>query len=68
MINRTLDEGIVQKSITTRELGDLFGKSPRWSRKLIRENRIEAIKVFGNYLIPITEVDRILECAEGGEA
>jgi len=56
--------GIDQKTISPTELGDLFGKSPRWSRKLIREKRIQAIKEFGSYMIPISEVDRILNSAE----
>lgn len=68
MLNKVNNGAIDQKTISPRELGDLFGKSPRWSRKLIRENRIEAIKEFGSYMIPISEVDRILNSAERVEA
>ena len=64
-MRNTVNNGAIdQKTISPRELGDLFGKSPRWSRKLIRENRIQAIKEFGSYMIPISEVDRILNSAE----
>ena len=68
MLNTVNNGAIDQKTISPRELGDLFGKSPRWSRKLIREKRIEAIKEFGSYMIPISEVDRILNSAERVEA
>ena len=68
MLNKVNNGAIDQKTISPRELGDLFGKSPRWSRKLIRENRIQAIKEFGSYMIPISEVDRILNSAERVEA
>ena len=62
--NGTID----RKTISPRELGDLFGKNARWSRKLIRKKRIQAIKEFGSYMIPISEVDRILNSAERVEA
>ena len=68
MLNKVNNGAIDQKTISPRELGDLFGKSSRWSRKLIREKRIQAIKEFGSYMIPISEVDRILNSAERVEA
>tara|TARA_Y100000361_G_C11154782_1_gene343392 strand:+ start:1904 stop:2290 length:387 start_codon:yes stop_codon:yes gene_type:complete len=47
-------------TFTTKDFATLFGKSPRWARKLVRERRIQAVTEFGNYLIPVGEVNRIL--------
>ncbi len=38
-----------------------FGKDPHWVRRLVNKGKIKAIRGFGEMLIPITEVDVILD-------
>ena len=47
-------------TLKTKEFGALFGKSDEWARELIRERRIRAVTGFGTHLIPVGEVNRIL--------
>ena len=51
---------------TARQFAAKFGKKPEWVRKLIKNNRIKAIKDFGSIKIPASEIDRIINLAEGG--
>ena len=46
------------------EFGALFGKSQAWSYRLISSKQVKVITQFGNKMIPITEVERILNSAD----
>ena len=56
-----------QLAYTARAFGELFGKDPCWTRRLVHQNKIKAVKNFGEWLIPATEIDVILDSiGEGG--
>jgi hypothetical protein len=60
-----------RKAFTVRAFGDQFGKPPDWVRRLVHRGKIKAIKDCGEWLIPATETDVILDSAayqEGGQA
>jgi len=46
------------------EFGALFGKSKAWTYRLIYAEQVKVITQFGNKMIPVTEVDRILNSAD----
>tara|TARA_B100001939_G_scaffold332750_1_gene332061 strand:+ start:8188 stop:8559 length:372 start_codon:yes stop_codon:yes gene_type:complete len=47
-------------TLKTKEFGALFGKSDEWAREQIRKRRIRAVTGFGTHLIPVGEVNRVL--------
>ena len=58
-----------QKAYPVRAFGKLFGKQPCWVRRQINQGKIKAIKGFGEWLIPASEIDVILDSiadSEGG--
>ena len=58
-----------QLAYTVRAFGDLFGKDPSWVRRLVHQKKIRASKNFGEWLIPASEIDLILNSTqpcEGG--
>ena len=60
-----------RKAFTVRAFGDQFGKPPDWVRRLVHRGKIKAITDCGEWLIPATETDVILDSAAyqaGGQA
>ena len=72
MRNYINDDGTGErKAFTVRAFGDQFGKGPDWVRRLVHRGKIKAITDCGEWLIPATETDVILDSAayqEGGQA
>ena len=63
------NSGGKQLAYTARDFGELFGKQPCWVRRLIHQKKIRAIKDFGEWLIPASEIDVVLgttQSSEGG--
>jgi hypothetical protein len=64
------NSGSGQLAYTARDFGELFGKQPCWVRRLIHQKKIRAIKDFGEWLIPASEIDVVLDsaqpCKKGG--
>jgi hypothetical protein len=52
------------KALPVRAFAAQFGKDPHWVRRLVNKGKIKAIRGFGELLIPLTEVDVILDSAE----
>ena len=49
------------KALPVRAFAAQFGKDPHWVRRLVNKGKIKAIRGFGEMLIPMTEVDVILD-------
>ena len=52
------------KALPVKAFAAQFGKDPHWVRRLVNKGKIKAIRGFGELLIPLTEVDVILDSAE----
>lgn len=69
MMHLRNNRGSGQLAYTARDFGELFGKQPCWVRRLIHQKKIRAIKDFGEWLIPASEIDVVLgttQSSEGG--
>jgi hypothetical protein len=49
------------KALPVRAFAAQFGKDPHWIRRQVNKGKIKAIRGFGEMLIPMTEVDVILD-------
>lgn len=49
------------KFYTTEEVADLLAVNPKTIRLLIKEQKIEAVKIRGEYRIEETEIKRFIE-------
>lgn len=52
------------KALPVKAFAAQFGKDPHWVRRLVNKGKIKAVRGFGEMLIPMTEVDVILDSAE----
>ena len=58
-------------ALPAKDFASQFGKPAHWIRRLANQGRVKCIREFGEMLIPMTEVDVILDSAayqEGGQA
>lgn len=51
------------KAYTAAEFGKIFGKNGAWTRRMVNDGKLSAIRGWGEMMIPTCEIDRILESA-----
>jgi hypothetical protein len=52
------------KALPVKAFAAQFGRNPHWVRRQVNKGKIKAVRGFGEMLIPMTEVDVILDSAE----
>lgn len=50
-------------AVLVKDFGEMFGRDYRWANRLVTTKRIKSIEGWGSTLIPLTEVDVILNTA-----
>ena len=51
------------KAYTADQFGKIFGKNGAWTRRLVNDGKLSAIRGWGEMMIPTCEIDRIMESA-----
>ena len=59
--NLTQSGSIERAAFSPPEFAALFGRTPQWSWRHIREGAIRAVNIGGRTMIPATERDRLVE-------
>ena len=51
------------KAYTADQFGKIFGKNGAWTRRLVNDGKLSAIRGWGEMMIPTDEIDRIMGSA-----
>ena len=51
------------KAYTAAEFGKIFGKNGAWTRRMVNDGKLSAIRGWGEMMIPSSEIDRMMEAA-----
>ena len=54
---------ITPKAYTADQFGKIFGKNGAWTRRLVNDGKLSAIRGWGEMMIPTCEIDRIIGSA-----